>query len=61
MKALEVEPEDRWARAREMAHQLEIWLGPSGGQLDDLSSCTADRCILEVGLGGPRDIARSGR
>ncbi len=29
MKALEVEPEDRWARAREMAHQLEIWLGPS--------------------------------
>src|SRR6266446_3751066 len=29
MKALEVEPEDRWARAREMAQQLEIWLGPS--------------------------------
>src|SRR6266481_1576804 len=29
MKALEVDPEDRWARAREMAQQLEIWLGPS--------------------------------
>ena len=29
MKALEVEPENRWASAREMALQLEIWLGPS--------------------------------
>jgi len=29
LKALEIEPENRFARAREMAHQLEIWLGPS--------------------------------
>src|SRR5215472_7835716 len=29
LKALEIEPERRFARAREMAHQLEIWLGPS--------------------------------
>jgi serine/threonine protein kinase/predicted Zn-dependent protease len=29
MKALEIEPQDRWASAREMAQQLEIWLGPS--------------------------------
>lgn len=29
MKALEIRPEDRWASAREMAQQLEIWLGPS--------------------------------
>src|SRR5215469_12353464 len=31
MKALEIEPEDRMASAREMAGQLEIWLGPSAG------------------------------
>src|SRR5215469_15746080 len=31
MKALEMEPENRWASAREMAEQLEIWLGPSAG------------------------------
>ena len=31
MKALELEPENRFASAREMAHQLEIWLGPSAG------------------------------
>ena len=31
MKALETEPEDRLASAREMAQQLEIWLGPSEG------------------------------
>lgn len=31
MKALEIEPEDRMASAREMAEQLEIWLGPSSG------------------------------
>src|SRR5215469_5959783 len=31
MKALEIEPEDRTASAREMAGQLEIWLGPSAG------------------------------
>jgi eukaryotic-like serine/threonine-protein kinase len=29
MKALEVEPENRWTSAREMAQQLELWLGPS--------------------------------
>ena len=29
MRALEIKPEDRWASAREMAQQLEIWLGPS--------------------------------
>jgi len=29
VKALEIEPERRFASAREMAHQLEIWLGPS--------------------------------
>jgi tetratricopeptide (TPR) repeat protein len=29
MRALEIEPKDRWASAREMAQQLEIWLGPS--------------------------------
>ena len=29
VKALEIEPEMRFASAREMAHQLEIWLGPS--------------------------------
>jgi eukaryotic-like serine/threonine-protein kinase len=29
VKALEIEPEKRFASAREMAHQLEIWLGPS--------------------------------
>src|SRR6516225_9619801 len=29
MRALEIEPEARWASAREMAQQLEIWLGPS--------------------------------
>jgi len=28
-RALEIEPENRWASAREMALQLEIWLGPS--------------------------------
>src|SRR5215472_16657896 len=31
MRALEIEPGDRWASAREMAQQLEIWLGPSAG------------------------------
>jgi len=31
MKALEIEPQDRIASAREMAGQLEIWLGPSAG------------------------------
>jgi len=31
MKALEIEPEDRMPSAREMAGQLEIWLGPSAG------------------------------
>ncbi len=30
-KALEIEPENRFASAREMAQQLEIWLGPSEG------------------------------
>ena len=29
VKALQIEPEDRFESAREMAHQLEIWLGPS--------------------------------
>src|SRR5262249_36712340 len=29
MKALEIEPESRWASAREIANQLELWLGPS--------------------------------
>jgi eukaryotic-like serine/threonine-protein kinase len=29
VKALEIEPEKRFASAREMAHILEIWLGPS--------------------------------
>jgi len=29
VKALEIEPEKRFSTAREMAHQLEIWLGPS--------------------------------
>src|SRR5258707_15861757 len=29
VRALEIEPEKRFASAREMAHQLEIWLGPS--------------------------------
>ena len=29
VKALEIEAENRFASAREMAHQLEIWLGPS--------------------------------
>src|SRR5258708_18608801 len=28
-KAMEIEPEDRFANAGEMAQQLEIWLGPS--------------------------------
>ena len=31
MKALEVEPENRFVGAREMAQQLEVWLGPSAG------------------------------
>jgi tetratricopeptide (TPR) repeat protein len=31
VKALEIEPEDRLASAREMAEQLELWLGPSAG------------------------------
>jgi eukaryotic-like serine/threonine-protein kinase len=31
VKALEIEPENRFASAREMAQQLEIWLGPSAG------------------------------
>jgi eukaryotic-like serine/threonine-protein kinase len=31
VKALELEPEKRFASAREMAQQLEIWLGPSAG------------------------------
>ena len=31
VKALEIEPEKRWASAHEMAQQLEIWLGPSAG------------------------------
>src|SRR5258706_6572926 len=30
-KALEIEPKNRFASAREMAQQLEIWLGPSEG------------------------------
>jgi tetratricopeptide (TPR) repeat protein len=30
-KALEIEPKNRFATAREMAQQLEIWLGPSEG------------------------------
>ena len=29
VKALQIEPENRFASAREMAHQLELWLGPS--------------------------------
>ena len=29
VKTLQIEPENRFASAREMAHQLEIWLGPS--------------------------------
>ena len=29
VKALEIDPQDRFATAREMAHALEIWLGPS--------------------------------
>jgi len=29
VRALQIEPENRFASAREMAHQLEIWLGPS--------------------------------
>src|SRR5215472_15229843 len=29
VKALEIDPENRFASAREMAHSLEIWLGPS--------------------------------
>src|SRR5437899_7896255 len=29
VRALEIEPEQRFASARGMAHQLEIWLGPS--------------------------------
>lgn len=31
VKALEIEPEKRFASAREMAQSLEIWLGPSAG------------------------------
>src|SRR5260370_16793351 len=31
VKALEIEPKNRFASAREMAQQLEIWLGPSEG------------------------------
>src|SRR6266851_1626099 len=31
VKALEIEPEKRFASAREMAGQLEVWLGPSAG------------------------------
>src|SRR5258708_20912020 len=31
MRALEIEPEKRLSSAREMAQQLEIWLGPSAG------------------------------
>jgi eukaryotic-like serine/threonine-protein kinase len=31
VKALEIEPEKRFASAGEMAQQLEIWLGPSAG------------------------------
>ena len=29
VKALEIEPENRFGSMREMAHQLEMWLGPS--------------------------------
>src|SRR5439155_7756064 len=31
MSALEIEPEKRMSSAREMAQQLEVWLGPSAG------------------------------
>jgi eukaryotic-like serine/threonine-protein kinase len=31
IKALEIEPKNRFASAAEMAQQLEIWLGPSAG------------------------------
>src|SRR6266853_1123537 len=31
VKAVEIEPKNRFASAREMAQQLEIWLGPSAG------------------------------
>jgi len=31
VKALEIEPENRFASTAEMAEQLEIWLGPSAG------------------------------
>lgn len=31
MKALELDPANRWSGAQEMAQQLEIWLGPTAG------------------------------
>jgi tetratricopeptide (TPR) repeat protein len=31
VKALEIEPKNRFTSAREMAQQLEVWLGPSAG------------------------------
>lgn len=31
MKALEIDPEKRWASAHDVAQQIEIWLGPSAG------------------------------
>lgn len=31
VKALEIEPDKRFATAREMGHQLEVWLGPTAG------------------------------
>src|SRR5260370_41394033 len=31
VKALEIEPKNRFTSAREMAQQLEVWLGPSEG------------------------------
>jgi tetratricopeptide (TPR) repeat protein len=46
VKALEIEPEDRFASAGEMAAQLELWLGPGAGGITTIIVQQAQRDAL---------------
>jgi len=58
MSALEIEPEKRLSSAREMAQQLEIWLGPSRELNDFLPAPGAP--LTGSGRQEPRGVARGG-